>query len=197
MTKSSYAWVVVALLWFIWLLNYLDRQIIFSVFPLLYSDLKLSDFELGLLSTSFLWVYALASPAVGYLRDRFSRKKVILASLLVWSLMTWATGKAKSFHELLWARSLMGVSEAAYLPAGLALIADHHSERAANIDRDRKAVRLLPTVLSGSRGNSVREGQAMHMRHASILAPPPSPGTHGTQFVPSVLACHKDRVATA
>ena len=129
MTSSRYGWALVAVLWFIWLLNYLDRQVIFSVFPLLRSELRLSDFELGLLGTSFLWVYALASPAVGYLGDRFGRKKVIFASLLAWSIMTWATGKAKNFQELLWARGLMGVAEAAYLPAGLALISDHHTER--------------------------------------------------------------------
>jgi len=133
MTKSRYAWVLVATLWFIWLFNYLDRQIIFAVFPLLRSDLKLSDFELGLLSTSFLWVYALVSPVTGYLGDRLSRKKVIIASLLVWSLVTWATGLAKGFHELVLARGLMGVSEAAYLPAGLALIADYHSERTRSL----------------------------------------------------------------
>lgn len=133
MSKSRYAWVVVGLLWFVWLLDYLDRQAIFSVFPLLQSDLKLSDFELGLLSTSFLWVYAIASPLAGYLADRFGRKNVIIASLLVWSLMTWATGKARNFQELLWARGLMGVSEAAYLPAGLAMIADYHAERTRSL----------------------------------------------------------------
>ncbi len=63
-------------------------------------------------------------------------------------------------------------------------------ERAAKINRDKKAVRLLPIprlslgTLSGSRGNSVRETQAMHMRHASIFGRPPSPRTHGTEFVP-------------
>lgn len=133
MSKSRYAWLVVALLWFIWLLNYLDRQAIFTLFPLLKSDLKLSDFELGLLSTSFLWVYAIASPLAGYVADRFGRKNVIVASVLVWSLMTWATGKARNFEQLLWARGLMGVSEAAYLPAGLAMIADYHGERTRSL----------------------------------------------------------------
>lgn len=127
MSKSRYAGMVVACLWFIWLLNYLDRQAFYSVFPLLQSRLKLSDFQLGLLSTSFLWVYAIASPLAGYLADRFGKKNLIVMSLFVWSLMTWATGKARSFQELLWARGLMGVSEAAYLPAGLAMIADYHS----------------------------------------------------------------------
>lgn len=128
-SKPLYPWVLVALLWFAFLLNYLDRQVIFSVFPLLQQNLKLTDLELGLLSTSFLWVYAIASPLAGYMADRFGRKKIIIASLLVWSLMTWATGKARNFRELLVVRGLMGVSEAAYLPAGLAMIADHHRER--------------------------------------------------------------------
>jgi MFS family permease len=128
MSGSRYAWVVVALLWFTFLLNYIDRQVIFSVFPLLKTDFKLSDFELGLLSTSFLWVYALASPIAGYFGDRFGRKNTVVASLLIWSLMTWATAKARNFQELLWARGLMGLSEASYLPAGLAMIADYHGE---------------------------------------------------------------------
>lgn len=131
--KSIYPWVLVGLLWFIFLLNYLDREVIFSVFPLLQKRLGLSSLELGLLSTSFLWVYAFASPLIGFMADRFGRKKVIVVSLMVWSLMTWATGKARNFRELLVVRGLMGVSEAAYLPAGLAMIADHHSERTRSL----------------------------------------------------------------
>ncbi len=133
MKKSIYAWVLVAILWFIWLLNYVDRQIIYSVFPLLRSDLKLSNLQLGLLSTSFLWVYALVSPLTGYLGDRFSRKKVIIGSLIIWSAVTLAAGMVRNFHELVFALGLMGVSEAAYLPAGLALIADYHSERTRSL----------------------------------------------------------------
>ena len=112
--KSIYPWILVGLLWFVFLLNYLDREVVFSLFPLLQQNLKLTDLELGLLSTAFLWVYAIASPLTGFLADRFGRKKVIVASLMVWSLMTWATGKARNFRELLAVRGLMGVSEAAY-----------------------------------------------------------------------------------
>src|SRR5262249_38307452 len=61
------AWVVVALLWVIWLLNYLDRQVIFSLFPLIQRELHLTDVELGLIGTAFLWVYAVVSPIAGYL----------------------------------------------------------------------------------------------------------------------------------
>ena len=128
MTRSKYAWAVVALLWVVALLNYVDRQVIFSLFPLLRADLRVSDAELGLAGAAFLWVYALASPFAGFLADRYGRKRVVVASLLIWSAITWATGHANSLKDLLTARALMGISEACYLPAALALIASHHGE---------------------------------------------------------------------
>jgi MFS family permease len=126
---KHYPWVLVAFLWLIWLLNYLDRQVIFSLFPLLGKELRLTDVELGMVSTAFLWVYAAASPLAGYLADRLGRKPIIILSLLVWSAVTWATGHAHTLTQLLVARGLMGISEACYLPAGLALIAAWHGEK--------------------------------------------------------------------
>jgi MFS transporter, Spinster family, sphingosine-1-phosphate transporter len=126
-SAGLYGWAIVALLWVVALLNYLDRQIIFSVFPLLKDDLRLSDRELGLLGAAFLWVYGLLSPISGFLADRFGRVRVIIVSLLVWSLITWLTGHARTFEELITARALMGLSEACYIPAALALIADYHA----------------------------------------------------------------------
>ncbi|MDQ6706699.1 MAG: MFS transporter, partial [Acidobacteriota bacterium] len=128
MNASRYPWVVVALLWVVGLLNYLDRQVIFSLFPLLRSDLGLSDTQLGFIGTAFLWVYAAASPFSGFLGDRYGPKRVIVASLLIWSGVTWATGFARTFPELLATRALMGISEACYLPAGLAMIAAYHGD---------------------------------------------------------------------
>jgi MFS family permease len=133
MKPSRYAWAVVALLWLVGLLNYLDRQVIFSVLPLVRADLKLSDAEMGLLSAVFLWVYGLLSPVAGYLGDRFGRVRTIFISLLVWSAVTWATGHARNVTELMMARGLMGISEACYLPAALALISDYHGERSRSI----------------------------------------------------------------
>jgi MFS transporter, Spinster family, sphingosine-1-phosphate transporter len=129
MRSGRYAWVVVGLLWVVALLNYVDRQVLFSLFPLLQSELQLDSVQLGLLSTVFLWVYGLLSPAAGFLADRFGRVRIILVSLLVWSVVTWATGHAHTFGELLAARGLMGISEACYLPAALALVADYHGSR--------------------------------------------------------------------
>lgn len=130
---GAYAWILVGLLWVVAVLNYLDRQVIFSVFPLLQADLHLSNVQLGLLGTVFFWVYAVLSPVSGFLADRYGRKRVIVLSLLVWSVVTWLTGQARNVPELLGARALMGVSEACYLPAALALIAGYHGERTRSL----------------------------------------------------------------
>ena len=127
------SWLLVALLWVVATLNYLDRQVIFSLFPLLEKDLNASAAQLGLTSTMFLWVYGLLSPFAGYLADRFGRVRIIITSLLVWSAVTWLTGQVRNMNELLAARALMGVSEACYLPAALALIAEAHGERSRSL----------------------------------------------------------------
>ena len=123
------AWLVVALLWVVVMLNYLDRQVIFSLFPLLRADLRLSDVQLGLLGTAFLWVYAAFSPVAGWIGDRFGHRRVILGSLAVWSAVTGLTALAPAFPALLAARGLMGISEAFYIPAALALVASWHGEK--------------------------------------------------------------------
>ncbi len=122
-------WLVVALLWFVGCLNYIDRQAIFSVFPLLRKELAMSDIELALLGSAFLWAYGLSSPLCGVLGDRFRRKNIILWSLGVFSLVTLVAGLADSGRQLVWLRTFLGVSEALYIPAALAMIADCHSER--------------------------------------------------------------------
>jgi predicted MFS family arabinose efflux permease len=126
--SGSYRWTLVGLLWVVALLNYLDRQVIFAVFPLLEKDLHVSGVELGLLGTAFLWIYGILSPLGGWLADRFGRRSIILLSLAVWSAVTWLTGHAQNYTQLVIARALMGISEACYLPAALAMIADYHGE---------------------------------------------------------------------
>jgi MFS family permease len=126
-------WLVVALLWMVALLNYLDRQVIFSLFPLLQQDLHATPFQLGLISTVFLTAYGILSPFAGYLADRAGYVKVILVSLAVWSGATWFTAHVHSVPQLLWTRALMGISEAFYLPAGLALIAEWHGPRTRSL----------------------------------------------------------------
>ncbi len=123
------AWMVVGLLWPVALLNYLDRQLISTMKKSIMADLTdiHTEARFGLLMAVFMWVYAVLSPVGGYMADRFDRRRVVVGSLAVWSFVTWLTGQAHSFDQLLWARAFMGVSEAFYMPAALALIADFHA----------------------------------------------------------------------
>lgn len=126
---SRYAWFVVMLLWPVALLNYMDRQMMAAMKFSIMDDIPSIGTEAnwGLLPAVFKWVYAGLSPFGGYLADRFSKRHVIVVSLAVWSTVTWATGHAQTFEQLVWSRALMGISEACYIPAALALIADYHS----------------------------------------------------------------------
>ncbi len=122
------AWLVVALLWPVALLNYLDRQMLATMKTSMVSDITglTTDAQWGFILASFKWVYAALSPVGGYIADRFSRKHIICVSLFAWSAVTWWTGHVTSYNELVAARALMGVSEAFYIPAALALISDFH-----------------------------------------------------------------------
>ena len=123
------AWLVVAVLIPVALLNYLDRQILASMKFSVMRDIPDIALEAnwGAILALFKWVYASLSPVGGYLADRFSRRHVITASLLVWSCVTWMTGHVTTYEGLLATRALMGISEAFYIPAALALIADLHA----------------------------------------------------------------------
>lgn len=133
MNARPYAWAVVGLLWVVACLNYLDRLMVASMRDSVKADIAMTDAQFGLLTSVFLWVYGALSPLGGYVADRFSRKWVIVGSLGVWSIVTWATGHVHTFEGMFVARALMGVSEAFYIPAGLAMIADYHSARTRSL----------------------------------------------------------------
>ena len=127
--SRRYAWLVVALLVPVALLNYLDRQMLASMKFSVMRDIPDIALEAkwGTILALFKWVYAFLSPVGGYLSDRYSRRHVIAGSLLVWSAVTWTTGHVHTYEQLLLTRALMGISEAFYIPAALALIADFHT----------------------------------------------------------------------
>src|SRR5690606_36876514 len=96
-------------------------------------EFALTDAQFGLLTTIFLVAYGLFSPLGGYLADKYARKTLIVFSVLVWSLTTIWTGYCRSFEEMLISRFLMGVSEACYIPAGLATLTDYHRGRSRSL----------------------------------------------------------------
>lgn len=122
------AWLTVVLLLPVALLNYLDRQLLAAMKSSVMADIPsiATDANWGFMLGQFKWVYAFLSPFGGWLADRIGRKIVICGSLFAWSLVTWLTSQATTYDQLLWTRSLMGISEAFYIPAALALIADYH-----------------------------------------------------------------------
>lgn len=113
---------VILILMLVNFVNYIDRQIIFSLFPAIRHDFGLSFEQLGYLATAFTVVLSLASFPLGMLADRVSKRVVISAAVLFWSAATFSSGLAGSFRSLLAARGLVGVGEAAYNPAGAAVI---------------------------------------------------------------------------
>lgn len=119
-------WLVVGLLWGVGCLNYLDRNMLSTMRDSVKEAIPMGDDQFGALFTVFLVVYGVLSPFGGWLADRFNRSLVILVSLAVWSGVTLATSYVTTYEQLFVTRVLMGVSEACYIPAALALIADYH-----------------------------------------------------------------------
>src|SRR5579863_2155282 len=99
------AWLLVGFAWFTYCLNYSDRQVIFSIFPILKSELRFTDAQLGLTGSVFLWVYGLCSPIAGQIGDRYSKRWLVAASLLLWSGVTALTGAAHSAAMVLTCRA--------------------------------------------------------------------------------------------
>lgn len=133
--KKSYPWIVVAMLWFVALLNYLDRQMLSTMRPFMVEDISelASATNFGRLMAVFLWIYAFMSPFSGMIADRLNRKWLIVVSLFVWSGVTMGMGFTHDMDILYILRAIMGVSEAFYVPAGLSLIADYHQDKTRSL----------------------------------------------------------------
>jgi MFS family permease len=126
--SKNYKWYVVGMLWWIAFFNYADRQAVFSVFPLLSHEFHLSNLQLGLLGSSFAWVYGLSAPFAGNIVDRIRRKTAILTGLQTWSIVCMATALSRTFGHLLFFRAAEGLGETVYFPASMSLISDYHGK---------------------------------------------------------------------
>ncbi|MFO0871568.1 MAG: MFS transporter [Pirellulales bacterium] len=166
--SATLAWLVVALLLPVGLLNYLDRQLLAAMKYSVMGDIPSIESEArwGLMLGQFKWVYALLSPVGGYVADRFSRRLTICTSLFVWSAVTWWTGRVSTYDELLHARSLMGISEAFYIPAALALIADFHTGATRSRAVGLHQMAIYCGVIVGGFGGYVADSPALGWRWA-------------------------------
>ena len=125
-SNAKKAALLVAFMWVAYFLNYCDRQAVFSMTGSLKTDLKMTDTQLGLIGAIFLWVYAFGCPIAGQIGDRFSKRLLVVISLVIWSLVTVATGFAGTAVMMLGLRAAMGVSESMFMPTAIALTANAH-----------------------------------------------------------------------
>ena len=161
-------WLIVALLVPVALLNYLDRQRLAAMKFSVMTDIPDigSEANWGRMLGQFKWVYAFLSPVGGWLADRFGRRYTICGSLFAWSAVTWWTGHVSSYSELLWARSLMGISEAFYIPAALALISDHHAGPTRSRAVSLHQMGIYCGVIAGGFGGYVADSPSLGWRWA-------------------------------
>jgi MFS transporter, Spinster family, sphingosine-1-phosphate transporter len=118
---------LVAWLWIAFALNYMDRQMVYSMFPALKADLGFAGAKLGLIGSVFMWVYTLSMPIAGRLADLWRRDYLLMASLLLWSAATLGCGLAASESTFLMWRGVMGITESLYYPTALVAIASYYS----------------------------------------------------------------------
>lgn len=127
-SSPAYKWILVLALFFVSMMNYADRTAITALYTLLRTDLGFTDVGLGALGSVFLWSYAFSSPFSGFLGDRVSRGRLVIWSLAGWSLVTLLSGVVVTQWQLLGMRAALGIVEAMYLPAAMALVAEYHEE---------------------------------------------------------------------
>ncbi len=147
---KKYKWEVLALLWFAFLLNQADRQAFNVVLPLIRDDLQLSDAQIGSIATVFNLFYALLVPFAGVIGDLFSRKWLVVLSVLVFSVATMFTGFSNSMLMLIFIRSIAtGGGEAFFGPPNYALLASYHKNTRAFAMSIHQTSYYIGIILSG------------------------------------------------
>lgn len=128
--KGFYKWEVLALLWFAFFINQADRQIYNTLLNPISESLGLTTSEAGLIATLFGVVFAVLGPIAGVLSDRYSKKRVIVFAVLLWSVATVVSGSCVGLVSFIIFRSVAtGMGEAFFAPANYATIADYHDNR--------------------------------------------------------------------
>ncbi len=156
--KSFYKWELLVWLWIAFFLNQADRQIFNIVLPLIREDLGLTDAQLGMIASIFVLCVGVCTPIAGFVGDLFSRKKIIVISLLVWSLATFFTGMSFTALHLILLRSIsVGGGEAFYAPSANALISEYHGKTRALAMSIHQTSLYVGIILSGVLGGLMAE----------------------------------------
>jgi MFS family permease len=168
--RRGYAWTVVAILIATAVLSYTDRQVLSLLVDPIRADLGISDTEISLLlGTAFAVVYGVAGIPLGYLADRTSRRNLIFAGVLVWSIGTLACGLSRSFGQLFAGRLVVGLGEAVLSPAAISLISDYFPP-----SRRGTAVGCFLSGIAMGIGASILIGGAvLHLVQVGALADTP------------------------
>lgn len=132
---------VLACMWGAYVLNYADRQAVFAMFPSLQRDLGMDDAALGLIGAVFLWTYAIGCPVAGFVGDRVSKTMLAVTSVVLWSLVTIATGVVSGGAAMIACRAVLGVAQSLFMPTAVALVADAHPPRLRS-----RAIAILTTA---------------------------------------------------
>jgi MFS family permease len=149
-TGKMYKWEVLLLLWMAYLLNQGDRQVFNTVLPAIRDALNLTDVSVGLIATIFTLAFAVVVPIGGWLGDRFSRKAVVVTSVLLFSVGTMFTGYATSFFMLILLRSIVtGGSEALFGPSNYSILAQHHVNTRARAMALHQTAYYVGVILAG------------------------------------------------
>jgi MFS family permease len=129
-TVPGYSWYVLLVLTAIYVLNFLDRSLIYILFTPIKAEMAFSDLQLAVLgTTSFVIFYTLLGVPFGFLADHVARTKLIAGGLAVWSLFSGLTGFAQGFWPIFLCRVMVGVGEATLGPAALSLLSDYFPPR--------------------------------------------------------------------
>jgi len=154
---EKFNWEFISLLWFAFFFNQADRQIFNIALPAVRSDLGLNDVQLGLIASAFILAIGVFVPIAGYVGDRFSKKTVIMFSLLIWSSATFFTGFSGGFLVLIILRSIVGGSEAFYAPAANALIGEKFKSNLGHAMAIHQTALYVGIIGSGVIGGYITE----------------------------------------
>src|SRR5215470_11154094 len=124
MPPKTYPYTTLTVLTALNVLNYIDRNMLLGVQPLVQREFHINDRQTGWLTSAFFICYMVAAPLVGWLGDRFVRKNIILFGIAIWSGFTLLTWLVRDYNQLLFRHTIVGIGEASYATIAPTLVAD-------------------------------------------------------------------------